>query len=272
MDDCPRRTCPIRRRQAQRVSAVDRLARNPVPTTARLLIAIAGVPASGKTSFAARLVQRINALLKTHPSPSQSESEAILIGVDGWHLTRAQLDAMDDPKRAHDRRGIHWTFDAPAYVDFVARLRHSFPTDHSDPDIYAPSFDHALKDPTPDAVVIKPSHRIVVIEGLYTMLDIDPWRRAAAQMDERWWVHIDPARAKTRLVKRHVQTGIAKDMDEAVWRAENNDEDNGRFISRNLFAVTYTIQSIDDLCVFYLSNSDIVVGRDKACKSEFQPP
>ncbi|KAF8122449.1 P-loop containing nucleoside triphosphate hydrolase protein [Boletus edulis] len=207
-----------------------------VPHTSRLLIAIAGVPASGKSTFATRLVHTLNSLL-----PAQSQ--AVLVGLDGWHLTRAQLDAMDDPKHAHDRRGIHWTFDAPAYVDFVARLR-----DPVQPDtlIYAPSFDHSLKDPTPDAVVITPSHRIVVIEGLYTMLDIDPWRRAAAQIDERWWVQIDPARAKTRLVKRHVQTGVAEDMDEAVWRAENNDEHNGNFISRNLFDVTYTIQSVDD--------------------------
>ncbi|KAN0101250.1 P-loop containing nucleoside triphosphate hydrolase protein [Tylopilus felleus] len=215
---------------------VDKL--NVIPETARLLIAIAGVPASGKTSFAVCLVQTINALLEAHPSNSQ----AILVGLDGWHLTRAQLDAMPDPKHAHDRRGIHWTFDAPAYVDFVARLRDTpLPLV-----VNAPSFDHALKDPVPDAIVIQPCHRVVVIEGLYAMLDIDPWRQAAAQMDERWWIQIDPARAKTRLVKRHVQTGVAKDMVEAVWRAENNDEDNGRFIARNLFNMTYTIQSIDD--------------------------
>jgi len=221
------------------------------------------VPGSGKTSFAVRLVQEINALLSTQ---SKSQTRAVLIGQDGWHLTRAQLDAMDDPKLAHDRRGIHWTFDAPAYVDFVARLRflgtltdiepdhghhhhhHHHPS--SDPmataRLRAPSFDHALKDPTLDAVVIEPSHRIVVIEGLYTMLDVDPWHQAAAQMDERWWIQIDPARAKSRVVERHVQTGVAKDMDEAMWRAETNDEDNGKFISRNLFDVTYTIHSIDD--------------------------
>ena len=197
--------------------------RSSIPDTARLLIAIAGVPASGKTTFATRLVQHVNAILAQ--APGQPDPRAILIGLDGWHLTRTQLDAMDDPKLAHDRRGIHWTFDAPAYVDVVARLR--YPITH-DPTgvIYAPSFDHALKDPTPDAVVIKPTHRIVIIEGLYTMLDVHPWRDAAAQMDERWWVEIDPGRAKIRLVKRHVQTGVARDMDEAVWRAENNDEDS----------------------------------------------
>ncbi|KAF8548744.1 P-loop containing nucleoside triphosphate hydrolase protein, partial [Imleria badia] len=213
---------------------VDKLNAN--PDTSRLLIAIAGAPASGKSAFATCLVQKLNIRLQSHPS----KAEAVLVGLDGWHLSRVQLDAMDDPKRAHDRRGSHWTFDASAYVDFVARLRH-----HSGV-IFAPSFDHALKDPTPDAVVIEPAHRIIVIEGLYTMLDIDPWRQAAAQMDERWWIQIDPVRARSRLVKRHVQTGVAKDMDEAVWRAENNDEDNGKFIAENFFDVTYTIQSIDD--------------------------
>jgi len=39
-------------------------------------------------------------------------------------------------------------------------------------------------------------------------------------------VTVDPVRARARLVKWHVQTGVAKDMDEAVWRAENNDEDS----------------------------------------------
>lgn len=185
----------------------------------RLLIAIAGVPASGKSVFALRLVQHVNTLLAARAHPAQ----AVLVGLDGWHLTRAQLDAMDDPQLAHDRRGSHWTFDAPAYVDFVARLRCPIPDAGV---IYAPSFDHALKDPTPDAIGVTPSHRIVVIEGLYTILDVDPWRQAAAQMDERWWVQIDPARARTRLVNRHVQTGVAKDMDEAIWRAENNDEDS----------------------------------------------
>ncbi|KAF9221267.1 P-loop containing nucleoside triphosphate hydrolase protein [Gyrodon lividus] len=212
-----------------------------VPHTTRLLVAIAGVPASGKSSFATRLVQQINALLAGN---GQKQDQAILVGLDGWHLTRAQLDVMEDPKLAHDRRGIHWTFDGHAYVSFVERLRH--PLDENTLVIRAPSFDHALKDPTPDAVSVRPSNRIVVIEGLYTMLSIEPWSQAAAVMDERWWVQIDPGKAKERLVKRHVQTGVAKDMDEAVWRAENNDEDNGKYISDNQFQLTYTIHSIDD--------------------------
>ena len=144
-----------------------------------------------------------------------------MVGLDGWHLSRAQLDAMEDPKLAHDRRGAHWTFDAQAYVSFVRLLRTPF---HEDmPTITAPSFDHALKDPTPHAVSISPHHRIVVIEGLYTMLDVEVWRDAAEMMDERWWVEVDWEVAKARLIKRHVLTGVAKDMEEAIWRADEND-------------------------------------------------
>ncbi|KIJ60556.1 hypothetical protein HYDPIDRAFT_177386 [Hydnomerulius pinastri MD-312] len=211
-----------------------------VSPTARLLVAIAGVPASGKSSLAIRLVQKANALL----DEAGAEDRAILVGLDGWHMTRAELDAMENPQEAHDRRGIHWTFDAKSYASFVELLRK--PLDEHAQIITAPTFDHALKDPCPDAVSIHPHHRIVVIEGLYTMLNYHPWDNAAERMDQRWWVQIDKKRAKARLVERHVQTGIAKDMDEAVWRAENNDEKNGDFIAKNQYNVTYTIQSIDD--------------------------
>lgn len=153
--------------------------------------------------------------------------EAILVGLDGWHLSRAQLDAFPDPKIAHDRRGAHWTFDGTAYAEFISELRVPI---HRTPEgleshliIKAPSFDHALKDPSPGAVSILPRHRIVVIEGLYTFLSIDPWRTAGEYLDERWFIDVDFEIAKRRLVKRHVVTGVAKDMDEAIWRADNND-------------------------------------------------
>lgn len=146
---------------------------------------------------------------------------AVMVGLDGWHLTRAQLDATENPKLAHARRGAHWTFDGQSYVSFVRLLKTPLHEEMSA--VTAPAFDHSLKDPTPHAVSIRPHHRIVVIEGLYTMLDIEVWRDAAEKMDERWWVEVEWEVAKTRLVKRHVLTGVAKDMDEAIWRADEND-------------------------------------------------
>ena len=42
-------------------------------------------------------------------------------------------------------------------------------------------------------------------------------------LDERWFVDIGEAEAESRLVRRHVLTGVAKDMAEAKWRADEND-------------------------------------------------
>lgn len=141
---------------------------------------------------------------------------------------------MKDPRAAHDRRGAHWTFDAQSYIDFVHLLR--IPCDVDAPIITAPSFDHAVKDPVPNAVSIRPHHRIVVIEGLYTMLDVHPWREAAEMMDERWWIDVDWEVAKRRLVKRHVLTGVAKDDVVAHWRADQNDGP-----SKIDFGIRYTL-------------------------------
>lgn len=195
-----------------------------IPATSRFIVGIAGVPASGKSTLAQMLLDHTNALL----CGTADEDTAILIGLDGWHLTRAQLDAFPNAKLAHDRRGAHWTFDGQSYVQFVRELRVPLDTLTSatggrDTVIYAPSFSHELKDPTPHAVAVHPQHRIVIIEGLYTFLGIDPWADAAQVLDERWWVDISEEEAKERLVKRHVISGVAKDLQEAIWRATEND-------------------------------------------------
>lgn len=210
-----------------------------IPASSRLLVGVSGIPASGKSTLAELVVDRINSMI----GGEGSEETAVLVGLDGWHLTRAQLDAFPDPKVAHDRRGAHWTFDGDAYVDFVKSLRQ--PLSGSSV-ITAPSFDHAMKDPTPHAVSIRSCDRIVVIEGLYTFLSIEPWRHAGELFDERWFVDISVEEATRRLVKRHVISGVAKDMDEATWRAGNNDMPNGQFIIDNILEPTRRIVSVDD--------------------------
>ncbi|KLO08167.1 P-loop containing nucleoside triphosphate hydrolase protein [Schizopora paradoxa] len=228
-----------------------------LPSNARLLVGISGIPASGKSTFADRVVRRCNELLLE----VGGHSKAILVGLDGWHLTRAQLDAFPDSKLAHDRRGAHWTFDGSGYTSFVTALKAPLlsPTPGAtivdndsggEPEavtsIFAPSFDHAVKDPSPDSVQIDPHHRIVLIEGLYTFLAIDPWKQAGEMLDERWFIEVDFEEAAKRLVKRHVVTGVARDMEEAVWRSETNDMPNGRFIIENNLKPTRTISSIPD--------------------------
>ena len=144
------------------------------PPDGRLIVGIAGVPASGKSTLAQLVTNRVNTAVHALPGPSQNaaaaanalaagvqdaipaEPVAVYVGLDGWHLTRAQLDAFPDPKLAHDRRGAHWTFDGDGYVAFVRALRRPLHASTFAPDlevaareqrVYAPSFDHAKKDP-----------------------------------------------------------------------------------------------------------------------------
>ncbi|KAJ7222616.1 P-loop containing nucleoside triphosphate hydrolase protein [Mycena pura] len=237
------------------VELVDKLRQT--PPNLRLIVGIAGSPAAGKSSFCHRLLKNINIILQQNESDASEAGEprdsAILVGLDGWHLTRAQLSLFPDPDLARERRGIHWTFDGKGYVAFVKALRLplflSSPALGSSPDVQAitaPTFSHALKDPTPDALSVYPHDRLVIIEGLYTFLSIDPWVEASRLLDERWFLRVHDDEACRRLVTRHVETGICKDADEARQRAEGNDLPNGRFIVENILQPTKYIDSVDD--------------------------
>ncbi|KAJ8088812.1 hypothetical protein PM082_014058 [Marasmius tenuissimus] len=215
------------------------------PSSSRLLVGVCGIPASGKSSFTDILLKDVNRLLSSSQlKTKEPEFKAAVIGLDGWHLTRAQLEEFPNPQLARDRRGIHWTFDSAAYLEFVRALREEITS--STPIITAPSFDHATKDPSPNSVSIQPYHRIVIIEGLYTTLSVDSWGEAARLMDERVYLELSVEEAQQRLVKRHVKSGVTRNEKEAVWRAENNDMPNGRFVIANMLEPTRVIKSVND--------------------------
>ena len=101
----------------------------------RAVVGIAGPPGGGKSTLAALVQARADALLKERRRrrrPEQKDEDddeevaeplAVVLPMDGYHYTRAQLDAFPDPAAAHDRRGAPWTFDADAFVAAVAAAR-----------------------------------------------------------------------------------------------------------------------------------------------------
>ena len=164
--------------------------------------------------------------------------------MDGYHLTRAQLSAMPDPTTAHARRGAAFTFDSTAFLHLVQRLRE--PLCPETATFYAPSFDHAVKDPVADDIAIHPTARVVVFEGNYLSLGQGDWAVAAKLMDELWFVEVDFAVARERLVARHVKAGIAKNEEEARKRADENDLVNGKEIVEQRLHVDEVVVSRED--------------------------
>ncbi|KAK2736503.1 hypothetical protein CKAH01_07703 [Colletotrichum kahawae] len=214
------------------------------PADKRLLIGIAGIPGSGKTTLSQIITTRLNTRASALDTSYTHSPPAAFVPMDGYHLTRAQLSALPDPSTAHARRGAAFTFDGPAFYALVTSLR--VPLSPSSAPILAPSFDHAVKDPKQDDIAILPAHRIVVFEGNYLALDKDPWNAAARLMDELWFVDVDVDVARRRLVKRHVKAGIAKDEEEADKRARENDLVNGREIVDFRMEVDEVVVSRED--------------------------
>ncbi len=72
-------------------------------------------------------------------SPSLPPSVCTIMPMDGYHLTRAQLDAMPNAAEAHARRGAHWTFDVEGLGHVVKRVASC-----SD-DVAVHGWDHSIK-------------------------------------------------------------------------------------------------------------------------------
>ncbi|KAI9827049.1 MAG: hypothetical protein M1819_007041 [Sarea resinae] len=215
-----------------------------LPASKRLLIAVSGIPGSGKTTLAATVANRLNALHRTKNPGVQHTDIAAFVPMDGYHLSRAQLSAMPDPTTAHARRGAAFTFDGDAFLTLVKELRKPLLPETGT--LYAPSFDHALKDPVHDDIPIYPSSRVLVFEGNYLSLNKTPWNEAARLMDELWFVDVDFEVARKRLISRHVKAGIARNEEEANTRAKENDLVNGQEIVDDRLDVDEVVHSVDD--------------------------
>ncbi|KAK3296801.1 P-loop containing nucleoside triphosphate hydrolase protein [Chaetomium fimeti] len=200
------------------------------PSDTRFLIAIAGIPGSGKTTLSKRLTAALNA---RHAAQSPNNPPvAAFLPMDGYHYTRAQLDAMPDPATAHARRGAEFTFDGEGFVQLVQRLKEPLTADSTT--IFAPSFDHATKDPKENDIAIEPTHRIVVFEGNYLLLPHPPWSRAHPHFHLKIFVSVPSAIARQRLAARHVAAGLAPTLAEGDRRAVENDLPNGAEVTRLL--------------------------------------
>ncbi|EEH48429.1 uncharacterized protein PADG_04508 [Paracoccidioides brasiliensis Pb18] len=213
------------------------------PPSARLMIAISGIPGSGKTSLATVMAERVNQLYSAI-NPGTSTPVSTAVSMDGYHLSRAQLAAMPEPAYATARRGAAFTFDPVKFLRLVRALREPLTPDS--PTLYAPSFDHAVKDPVEDDVTIPPTTRVIFFEGNYLSFDKEPWNEAAGLMDELWFVEVEFETARKRLVARHVKAGIARDEEEADRRARENDLVNGKEIVDFRMEVQEIIVSQED--------------------------
>lgn len=189
-----------------------------LPGSERVLVALAGPPGSGKTTIAVNIVRALTDL----PSPPKT----VAVSVDGFHLPLAALRELPNSDEAIARRGAPWTFDAKSAVEMVRNLK----TSAGSKAVTIPTFDHAVKDPVADGLVVDPGVQVCILEGNYLLCDEGSWSEIADIVDERWLVKVDENLARSRVASRHLRAGIEPTMKLALARTDYNDIPNGRYI------------------------------------------
>lgn len=181
-----------------------------LPNNKQILIGICGCPGSGKTTCSSKL----NTLIPN----------SVVIPMDGYHLYRHELDLFQDPIEAHARRGAHFTFNSNKFCEKMNLLKENG---------YGlfPSFDHKIGDPIEDDIEVLNTTKVVIIEGLYLLLDIEPWNLLKNIFHYTIYIDAELSILRNRIIKRHLEVG----MDEitAIHRVDNNDLINATEIILN---------------------------------------
>jgi pantothenate kinase len=175
----------------------------------RAVLGITGCPGAGKSTLAERLVGALD----------PSSRWVARVPMDGFHLSDAALDRLG---RRH-RKGAIDTFDAYGYLSMLRRLRTEL--DH---EVFVPNFERDLEQAIAGSLAVGPSVRLVITEGNYLLAATDPWPQIRAELAEVWYVDIDEATRRERLVARHVRFGKLE-HDARGW-VEDVDEVNARQI------------------------------------------
>lgn len=176
---------------------------------ARRILGITGAPGAGKSTLAGQLVETLG------------PQTAALVPMDGFHLSHAVLRALG----RHDRKGAWDTFDADGYVHLMQRLR-----SRAEPVIYAPDFDRGIEESIGSAVPVPCAIPLIVTEGNYLLSNERSWPRAAALLDETWYLDTDHDLRPQRLVARH--EAHRKPYDQAVAWTHGSDETNAEVVAR----------------------------------------
>ena len=165
------------------------------------MVAIAGPPASGKSTASAALRDELIAMGET----------AIVVPMDGFHFDDILLNA-----RGHrPRKGAPFTFDVAGFETLLKRVR------ACEPDIAIPVFDRSMELSRNAADIVAESSRFTLIEGNYLLLDETPWNRLRPLFDYSIYLKVPVEELEKRLIQRWLDHGF--DMAYATnWIASND--------------------------------------------------
>jgi fructokinase len=173
----------------------------------RVIVAIAGAPGSGKSTFVEKL--------------KNSLDSAVVVPMDGFHLDNVTLQALN----LIPRKGSPESFDVDGYISLLSRIKENKGS------VFAPTFDRKMDLSRAGAIEI-PSHaKVVLTEGNYLLLDQEPWSSLKDIFDLSVYLDVPSEILHERLIQRWLDHGLS--FDDAVIRAESNDLINASLVSNH---------------------------------------
>jgi len=176
----------------------------------RRILGLVGPPGAGKSTVAQQLVDAL-------------DGAAVLLPMDGFHLANVELARLG---RA-GRKGAPDTFDAGGYVALLQRVRGQQAGRGGT--VYAPAFRREIEEPIASAIPIPADVPLVITEGNYLLLERDGWAGVKPLLDEAWYVDVDDALRRQRLVERHMRFGRTREA-ALAWEA-GTDQPNALLIA-----------------------------------------
>lgn len=172
----------------------------------RLLVAIAGPPGAGKSTISSPLAAELGA-------------EAAVMPMDGFHYDDVLLRA----RGLLVRKGAPETFDFDGLEVALGRLK------SGGRDVAIPIFDREIEISRAGAAIVPAETRIVIVEGNYLLLSLDPWARLAPLFDVSIYLDVPADELERRLLARWLSYG--HDRASALAKARANDLPNARLVA-----------------------------------------
>ena len=175
----------------------------------RRLVAIAGMPASGKSTLADELVAALVA----------DGVSAANVPMDGFHLDNRILEA----RGLRARKGAPETFDAAGFVALMQRMR-------TEDEVFYPIFDRAQDQSIAGAGCVTSDCDLIVVEGNYLLFREPPWNQLVDIWDLSIWIDTPEQVVLERCTQRWLDHGHSPEAAHA--RASSNDLPNAQRIGK----------------------------------------
>lgn len=174
----------------------------------RRIIALAGAPASGKSTLAEALTTRA----------CDAGCNTQVVPMDGFHLPNQEL--VD--RGLLQRKGAPETFDKQGLLELASKLPDA-------PETFFPTFDRNRDITIPDAGNVGQECDTVIVEGNYLLYDAPVWRDLRAHWDLAIHLDIPEGILRQRLIARWLTHGLS--LEKAELRAAENDLINALVIT-----------------------------------------